>query len=383
MGAGPMVPPPALEEARAVRNTLSLLKSSMRLLKSREQPDKLFLDFSYYAPEHSVMVTVYCCALERQSQPWPYSPHDALQQWRPLQTAQGVLSGRGSRQHFSQLGGASAGGAGGAGGSSGCIDISHFTRAELTHVPPSDATSSSSSSSSTAGSGGSKASGSLPGNLYPLVIVLEAAGEGAEAAAMSGSTVTCQCTYATLCYNASAPDALPLPASSSSSAPAGSSGGSALPAGCYISGQWTVRTLKQKLRMGGSWLLIRELFGGSGTGGTGSSSSSSSSSSSAAAGGNGSGSGSGSAYGDSGYAGGGLEGTVVDLPSKGGSSSSNSGSGNLSVSASASSTPDCVICLSERSDTFAVPCRHLCMCFQCAQDLRKNTNKCPICRTRE
>ncbi|GAQ87397.1 E3 ubiquitin-protein ligase MGRN1 [Klebsormidium nitens] len=41
---------------------------------------------------------------------------------------------------------------------------------------------------------------------------------------------------------------------------------------------------------------------------------------------------------------------------------------------------ECVICLTEIRDTLALPCRHLCMCADCAKALRYQTNKCPICR---
>jgi len=40
----------------------------------------------------------------------------------------------------------------------------------------------------------------------------------------------------------------------------------------------------------------------------------------------------------------------------------------------------CVICLSLQRDTLIIPCRHFCVCHQCAQELRRQTNKCPICR---
>jgi hypothetical protein len=43
---------------------------------------------------------------------------------------------------------------------------------------------------------------------------------------------------------------------------------------------------------------------------------------------------------------------------------------------------ECVVCLTERRDTTVLPCRHMCMCFECANHLRMSTNKCPICRTR-
>ncbi|KAJ6828749.1 putative E3 ubiquitin-protein ligase LOG2 [Iris pallida] len=41
---------------------------------------------------------------------------------------------------------------------------------------------------------------------------------------------------------------------------------------------------------------------------------------------------------------------------------------------------DCVICLSEPRDTTVLPCRHMCMCSECAKVLRYQTNRCPICR---
>jgi len=41
---------------------------------------------------------------------------------------------------------------------------------------------------------------------------------------------------------------------------------------------------------------------------------------------------------------------------------------------------DCVICLSEPRDTTVLPCRHLCLCSRCAEVLRINSRRCPICR---
>lgn len=42
----------------------------------------------------------------------------------------------------------------------------------------------------------------------------------------------------------------------------------------------------------------------------------------------------------------------------------------------------CVICLSNRKDTTALPCRHMCMCHECADALRKQSSMCPICRNK-
>ncbi|KAL5201992.1 hypothetical protein ABZP36_012944 [Zizania latifolia] len=41
---------------------------------------------------------------------------------------------------------------------------------------------------------------------------------------------------------------------------------------------------------------------------------------------------------------------------------------------------ECVICLTEPRDTAVFPCRHLCMCSDCAKTLRFQSDKCPICR---
>jgi len=41
---------------------------------------------------------------------------------------------------------------------------------------------------------------------------------------------------------------------------------------------------------------------------------------------------------------------------------------------------ECVICLSEPRNSVVLPCRHLCLCNQCAEELRYQSNKCPICR---
>ncbi|XP_044486565.1 LOW QUALITY PROTEIN: probable E3 ubiquitin-protein ligase LUL4 [Mangifera indica] len=39
-----------------------------------------------------------------------------------------------------------------------------------------------------------------------------------------------------------------------------------------------------------------------------------------------------------------------------------------------------VICMTEPKDTAVLPCRHMCMCSECAKALRLQSNKCPICR---
>lgn len=42
---------------------------------------------------------------------------------------------------------------------------------------------------------------------------------------------------------------------------------------------------------------------------------------------------------------------------------------------------ECVICLAAMRDTTVLPCRHMCMCASCAQELqRQQVSTCPICR---
>nr|XP_039255427.1 E3 ubiquitin-protein ligase MGRN1-like isoform X1 [Styela clava] len=41
---------------------------------------------------------------------------------------------------------------------------------------------------------------------------------------------------------------------------------------------------------------------------------------------------------------------------------------------------DCVVCLSETRDTLILPCKHLCLCSSCANQLRYQQSGCPICR---
>lgn len=41
---------------------------------------------------------------------------------------------------------------------------------------------------------------------------------------------------------------------------------------------------------------------------------------------------------------------------------------------------ECVICMTEPKDTAVLPCRHMCLCSECAKALRVQSNKCPICR---
>jgi len=42
---------------------------------------------------------------------------------------------------------------------------------------------------------------------------------------------------------------------------------------------------------------------------------------------------------------------------------------------------ECVVCMTEAKDTSVLPCRHLCLCKECANVLRvQHNSRCPICR---
>lgn len=44
------------------------------------------------------------------------------------------------------------------------------------------------------------------------------------------------------------------------------------------------------------------------------------------------------------------------------------------------SSNECIVCMAEPRDTVVLPCRHLSLCGPCAEVLRYQSNKCPICR---
>ncbi|XP_062084702.1 probable E3 ubiquitin-protein ligase LUL4 [Humulus lupulus] len=41
---------------------------------------------------------------------------------------------------------------------------------------------------------------------------------------------------------------------------------------------------------------------------------------------------------------------------------------------------ECIICMTQPKDVAVLPCRHMCMCSECAQALTVRSKKCPICR---
>lgn len=57
------------------------------------------------------------------------------------------------------------------------------------------------------------------------------------------------------------------------------------------------------------------------------------------------------------------------------------GTGNKIESNASEESKECVACYSSLASTIILPCRHLCLCSKCAQIVRMQTSKCPICRT--
>lgn len=44
------------------------------------------------------------------------------------------------------------------------------------------------------------------------------------------------------------------------------------------------------------------------------------------------------------------------------------------------SNRECIVCMSEVKDTIVLPCRHMCLCSECAEAIRGRSDKCPLCR---
>ena len=79
---------------------------------------------------------------------------------------------------------------------------------------------------------------------------------------------------------------------------------------------------------------------------------------------------------------------IYGMPAEGGARGETTESSVEPVTASLAGVEDghedgeeCVICLAEPRNTLVMPCRHMCLCADCASMLRQRTNKCPICRT--
>jgi len=122
-------------------------------------------------------------------------------------------------------------------------------------------------------------------------------------------------------------------------------------------GAWKVRALKQRVLFEGGMYDLQTIYGiqtpGPASAATGGND----------AGGDGDGGGSGS-DGGSGSGSGGAAGTAAGAP----------------VEEVDAPGAECVVCLTDPREVFVLPCRHLCLCADCAPDYKRQWNKCPICR---
>ena len=50
------------------------------------------------------------------------------------------------------------------------------------------------------------------------------------------------------------------------------------------------------------------------------------------------------------------------------------------ISKSEGEGSECVICMTNTRDTCVMPCRHVCCCAECANTLRLQSDRCPVCR---
>lgn len=41
---------------------------------------------------------------------------------------------------------------------------------------------------------------------------------------------------------------------------------------------------------------------------------------------------------------------------------------------------ECIVCFTDPATTMVKPCNHLCLCKDCSEAVRKQSNNCPICR---
>jgi E3 ubiquitin-protein ligase MGRN1 len=175
------------------------------------------------------------------------------------------------------------------------------------------------------------------GDVYPLIIRLETITEkGIKAGhtldelvcgAAQQSWVQSQTTFAALVWEPAPSQRDTAAANGGSSRPEGAStavGGGAAGGG---RGTWSVRVLKQKIWVEGVSYELQEIYG---------------------------------------------------LEQAAGRSSG--GGGGRTDDLGGDDERMCVICLVTPRDTTVLPCRHLCLCHMCAQEWRRQSSKCPICR---
>lgn len=363
------LPAPRVQHAVSVRNEANLKKDTLRM--STDDAKRLFLEFTFDAAS-PVAITV---LFGHTDAPAPSGSKASLASGlRPLRPGLGMgirrVFHKGNAQRYSQ-----------AFDKAEFLNTTLFKETEITNAPngpPGTGTPSSTLGSPVPPSPALAAEHSkFPPHLYPIIIILEPLREESTEAggsipelvlpAREPNTVIMQCTYACLLHKKDALHddvAMLMKWRGNTSGPAQShitcEKGNA---DCPLSKEWVVRPLKQRIQTAsGRTFEVREIYGM----GSGSSSSGGGGDSSKSGDGNGGGSS------GSGHAGG--SGTNT-------SSGSSSGGGGGHGFDDTGGGAECVVCLTDRRDTAVLPCRHMCLCHDCAQQLLVQTNKCPICRT--
>lgn len=372
-GAAAPAVPARIDNATTLRQKFNLHKGSLacKLVPGSDHLAGISFDFDAEMP---CTINILFAVVEEPAPGPDAPPHvahksffDRLQTKMPRRGPTYRLPA-GKRQHFDQTTAAPVADPQAKQPNFELLDLRLYTASELTHVPRSmggtaSASSSSSSSSSCPalpGVGGmvppQVASIPIPPIMAPLVVVIQEDGladraevsaprsmDGGGGAAVHSSDgpSQLQATYASFVL----PQATPT--------------GTAQQTPPSVA----VRVLQQKIQVGAAIYVIKELFGMEQQNGA-----------SAAA-----------SHQQSSAAGhGGVEpGSYHEAGGAGTSPSRDDAAGNSGVISDPTviQGSECVICLTEARDTAILPCRHMCLCNDCAHQLRLQTNRCPICRT--
>jgi len=198
------------------------------------------------------------------------------------------------------------------------------------------------------GGGGGSGSGGGGGNVWPLVICLATGwgggAPGGDAPAAAAATAAAAAAGRTRARGGGAEQMAAGEVTYATLVPPGAGGGA-----------WKVRALKQRVLFEGGMYDMQTIYGIQTPGPA------------AAPGGDGGG-GDGDGGGSDGGSGGG---------GSGGAAGAAAGAPVEDVDAPGA---ECVVCLTDPREVFVLPCRHLCLCADCAPDYKRQWNKCPICR---
>ena len=52
------------------------------------------------------------------------------------------------------------------------------------------------------------------------------------------------------------------------------------------------------------------------------------------------------------------------------------------IFASTEQQRECIICMDNPRNSVLIPCGHLGVCMECAQELQRTTKMCPVCRNK-